>query len=114
MAKKIERTNKRAEEVVAKISPIFDMVNILNEEDIDYLQDTARIIEQENSKRQAVAGILIPLEKAEAKNALGDQAIERITGLILIWSALKKHPEIMRAYYEKARKAKEIEEIFDI
>lgn len=118
MTKKTEKTTRRSREqaqiVADKITPIFHQIEFLTDEDIEYLKDTARLIENENSTRSAVAGILIPLEKADAANSLGTLALERITGLVLIWSAIRSKPAVVEEYYEKAIQAKAIEKMFGV
>ena len=110
----IKRSEEKAQEVAEKIEIIFQQIGFLSEDDVEYLKDTARLIREEQSKRQAVAGILVPLEKAEMANALGEQASDRITGLVLIWSAMKQQPKILAEYREKASQSAEIEKMFGL
>lgn len=112
--REIKRTKEKAQEVADKITPIFGVIELLSEEDIEYLKDTAKQIREENSKREAVAGILIDLDKADTQNALGQQATERITGLILIWSAIHSKKDIMKEYHRKAMQTREIEQMFGL
>lgn len=110
----MERSLENSQLVADKMTPIFDLIKELTEDEIEYLKETALTIEEENSTRMAVAGTLIPLEKAEVMNELGGQAMERITGIILIWSAIQEQPKIMRRYMEKAREARAIEQMFGL
>ena len=112
--KEIKRSREKAEIVANKITPIFEVIGLLTEEDIDYLKDTARQMQEEKSTRDAVAGILVPLEKADMASALADQATDRITGLVLIWAAMKRQPEIINKYREKAMQSREIEKMFGL
>ena len=112
--KEVVRTREKAQEVADKITPIFQVIGLLSAEDIEYLKDTAKIIRQEVRSRAAVAGILIPLEKSEMAAATGEQAVDRITGLILIWSAIRRLPEIEREYRRVAEQSAAIEKMFGL
>lgn len=88
MAKEEKFTTKGSEAVVAKIQPIFDMVTLLNEKDIEYLKESKRQVKNEVSNIQNVQGVLVDYDKGEAKMQLGAQAIKRINGIIAIWEAV--------------------------
>lgn len=115
MAKKeVKRSQKKAQKIADKITPIFAVIEMLTDEDIDYLKDTARLITEEISKRQSVMGVLIDYDKAETANAMGEQALDRVTGLILIWAAMRRKPEIIREYRKKATASANIEKMFGL
>ena len=90
---------KKSEEIAAKVTGIFNLIeNSLDETDIEYLKATRKQIRDETGKLESVAGILVPLEKAQAKEKLGKQAVKRIDGIIAIWEAVKETPKIQSDY----------------
>ena len=42
--KEVARSKEKAQEVADKITPIFSLIEELNDEDIEYLKDTTKII----------------------------------------------------------------------
>ena len=107
-------SRKESQEIADKIETVFTLVALLTERDISYLKEAAKKIGNEMSHRNAVAGILIPLEKSDMANALGEQALDRITGLSLIWAAIKRQPQIVREYSTRVERAREIEGMFGL
>jgi hypothetical protein len=110
----MERTKEKAQEVANKMTPIFELVALLSEEDIEYLKDTAKLIEDENSRLQSIAGILVPLNKANAKEKSGELAINRIQGLLLIWGAIKGREKVVADFIKEETAGREIEKMFGL
>jgi len=113
MEKKI-RSKEKSQEVADKITPIFDLIVELTDEDIDYLKETAKMIEEENSKLSAVAGVMVDYDKAEAKEKAGELGISRIQGLILIWSAIKGLEGVRQKLLKAQIAQKSIDQMFNL
>ena len=90
------------------------MISALTEEEIGYLRDTKKLIQGETSNLRAVQGIMVDFNKAEAKMKLGNQASNRIDGIIKIWNALEKTPEIQGEYIRKQISQKQVESLFGL
>ena len=111
---KAKRDRKVSERVALMITEIFGLIEALTEEDIAYLRDTTKIIEEESGKLHAVGGILVDLDKADAKIALGNQAKRRIDGIITIWNALRDTPKIQSNFVAKQIQRRSIDEMFGL
>lgn len=107
-------TREESQRIADKVELVFEQVGILTDRDIAYLKQAAKKIGDEMSSRQAVAGILIPLEKADMADALGEQALDRIAGLSLIWAAIKRQPKILQEYAERVSRARDVEKMFGL
>ena len=108
------RSKEKSQEVANKITPIFELVKELNDEDIEYLKDTMNLVEEENEKLMAVGGILVSYNKADAQRKSGILAINRIRGLLLIWGAIKGKEKVINEFIKEEVAQKEIEKMFGL
>jgi hypothetical protein len=83
----MKRTQQQAELVAHKLTHIFEAVEHITDEDVEYLKDTMQIMRDEQSKQQAL-GMMFDPTKAEAMIRLGKQAANRIQGVLMIREAL--------------------------
>ena len=113
--KTMSKYNKKKSEAIAKkLTTIFNLIEKLTEEDIEYLQGSKDSIRKESAKLQAVGGILVNIDKADAVEKLGTQATNRVAGIIMIWNALKETPKIREEYFGKKVRQKEIDSMFGL
>jgi len=110
----MNRSKEKAQGVADKVTPIFDLVGELTSEDIDYLEETSNLIQKDIVNLEAVAGVLVSLDKAEAKIIAGKAGIDRIEGIKLIWEALKKREEALKDFVTKKDMQKDIEKLFNL
>ena len=112
---KVKPTKKQSQEIADKLTAIFLLIETsLTEKDFEYLRAMEQQVKEEMGTLQAVAGLLVPLEKAEAKQKLASQALRRIKGLAMIYSAIAVTPEINKEYHEKKAQQKNIESMFGL
>jgi phosphotransferase system IIB component len=105
---------KKSEAIARKLTPIFKLIGKLTEEEIEYLEGAKDNIRKEGTKLQAVGGILVDIDKAEAMERLGRQATNRVAGIILIWNALKETPKIREQFQIKKDHQKKIDSAFGL
>lgn len=107
-------TKAQSEKIAKKITAVFNLIQGLTQEDIDYLTATAKIISDENSTLQTIGGLLVDYDKAETKQKLGKQAQNRIQGLVMIWNALKETPKIQFNQLKHNLKKQHIDKMFGL
>jgi hypothetical protein len=83
----MKRTKQQAELVAQKLTRVFEAVEHITDEDVEYLNDTIQIIKDERDRQQAL-GMMIDPTKADAMIRLGKQAQNRIKGVLMIREAL--------------------------
>ena len=105
---------KMAQKVADKITKMFDLLKELTEEDIKYLKATKAKLNKDMGTLQAAAGILIPLNKADLKERLAKQAIDRIDGILLIWEAIDSRQEAVDEFVSKEQDQRNIESLFNL
>ena len=111
----MKKFNKQKSEAIAeKITKIFNLIEKLSEEEIGYLEGAKDRIKEESAKLQAVGGILVNIDKADVMEKLGTQARNRVTGIIMIWNAIKETPKIREQHFDKKAKQKEIDSMFGL
>jgi hypothetical protein len=83
----MKRTKQKAELVAQKLTRIFEVIEHITNEDVEYLKNTIEIIHDERGKQQAL-GVMFDPSKAEAMIRQGKQAENRIKGVLMIREAL--------------------------
>jgi hypothetical protein len=83
----MKRTKQQAEVVAQKLTRIFEAVESITDEDVKYLGETIQIIQDDRGKQQAL-GMMFDPTKAQAMIRLGEQAENRIKGVLMIREAL--------------------------
>jgi hypothetical protein len=73
--------------VAQKLTRIFEAVEHITDEDVEYLSDTIQIIKDERDRQRAL-GMMFDATKAEAMIRIGKQAENRIKGVLTIREAL--------------------------
>jgi len=111
---RVKHSKKKAGEIAKKLDDIFDLVDLLSEEDIDYLRDVKDEIQDANSSLQAVGGILTPLNQSTVKIKMGKQAMNRIDGLIMIIDAIGSNKKIKEDYVKEEMAQKNINNMFGL
>lgn len=105
---------ERSKKIALKIDTIFELIKEFTDEEIEYLRLTKKEIEKETSNLRAIGGVLVDLDKADAKIALGGQAISRIDGLLKIWHALRNTPIIQMDYHKKQIRRNVVDRMFGL
>lgn len=105
----------QSEKIANKLTNVFDLVAAsFNQEDIKNLKEFKQTIKEEISQLGAVAGLLVPLEKANAKEKLGEQAIKRLNAIITLWEEAEKVPKINMEYAKEKAQKKIVEGMFGL
>ena len=107
-------SKKKSEEIARKLEQIWLAVSALEDEDMERLEEVGKGIREETSKLNAVAGILVDFDKAEAKQQMGQASTNRLKGIKLIRDALTDYWKINAEYANKRHQKEAIDQMFGL
>jgi len=105
---------EKSQKIANKLERIWEAVSALEDEDMEYLEEVGKGIREESSRLNAVAGILVDLDKAETKQSFGQESLNRLRGIKLIRNALTNYWKINADYVKKKSQSSEIERMFGV
>ena len=101
-------------ELASKIQNLIMFVGLLSDDEIAALKELKKSLHDSNSKTSSVAGLLVPLEKAEHKIKRQSIMIKRIDAFIQIAASNNELQDADRELDDKLKGKEKLEELFGL
>ena len=105
---------KSSEKTAEKVYQVWEVLAGFTDEDVENLKKAADALREQNSKLEAVAGILIDLDRSDYQIGLNKLRIKRVNALLTLLENREKDWELGADYLKKKKQQEAINKAFGL